>query len=89
MKGKFVLAFCIALIAVTCIAVTIEASVDSQQSCYVIMYTEVMRGDTWSSIANHWGMTVGTLKALNPNVRRLVTGAQLKIVVLAGCPRSS
>lgn len=88
MKGKLVLVLCVALIAATCIAVTAEASPDNQQSCYVIMYDEVQRGDTWSSIANHWGLTVGTLKALNPNVKRLAIGTQLKIVVLAGCPRS-
>ena len=53
-------------------------------SCYVIMYTTVQKGDTWQKIANHWGMTVSTLKAMNKGVR-FVPGAQLKLAVAANC----
>lgn len=56
------------------------------QSCYIISYTEARQGDTWRAIANHWGMTVGTLRAMNRGVR-LVEGAQIKIAVWVGCPR--
>jgi len=61
------------------------------QSCYVIMYTEVVRGDTWHSIAAHWGMTTATLKAMNRDVAQRrgqpVPGSMLKIAVWVGCPR--
>jgi hypothetical protein len=60
------------------------------QSCYVIMYTEAMRGDTWLSIATHWGMTTATLKAMNRDVIQKrgqpVLESMLKIAVWAGCP---
>lgn len=72
--------------AITGIVAIIESS-PLEQSCYVIMYTEVMSGDTWQSIAAHWGMTVSALRAMNKGTK-LIPGAQIKIAVLAGCPRN-
>lgn len=73
------------IVGVTIASDTVEsASLD--QSCYVFVFTEVRVGDTWRSIANHWGMAVSVLKAMNKGVR-LVEGAQVKVAALAGCPR--
>lgn len=58
----------------------------SSQSCYVIGFTEVKAGDTWQKIANHFEMSVSTLKAMNRNVK-FVLGAQLKVPMWVGCPR--
>lgn len=85
-----VLVVIVGMIALGVIALLVTAdnaeSAPLEQSCYVIMYTEAMKGDTWRSIADHWSMTVSTLKAMNKGVR-LVEGAQIKLAVLAGCPR--
>jgi hypothetical protein len=55
-------------------------------SCYVIGYTEAKQLDTWKTIADHFGMSVSTLKAMNRGVR-LVPGAMIKVAMWTGCPR--
>ena len=88
--GLVVLVAIVGLIALGVVALLVVSenaeSAPLDQSCYVIMFAEVLEDDTWRSIANHWGMTVSTLRAMNKGVR-LVEGAQVKIAVLAGCPR--
>lgn len=87
--GLVVLVAIVGLIALCVALLVVSSNAESaplDQSCYVIMFTEVLEGDTWRSIANHWGMMVSTLRAMNSGVR-LVEGAQVKIAVLAGCPR--
>ena len=67
-----------------------ESAPLGQQSCYVIMYTVAQSGDTWQSIANHWGMSASTLKAMNPTIkvpywRSIPVGTSIKLAVWAGC----
>jgi len=80
-------------IVIMAIAVTLSDYAESallEQSCYVIMYTEAQIGDTWYSIANHWGMSASTLKAMNPTIkvpywRSIPVGTSIKLAVWAGC----
>jgi hypothetical protein len=75
------------LIAILANFVPIAADDAEGYSCYVIMYTTALKNDTWQKIANHWGMQVATLKAMNRGIK-LVEGASIKIAVWTGCPRS-
>lgn len=87
MKTKIV----VAVLMIALVALLLLPATSSAQSCYAIMYTEVLSGDTWSSIASHWGMTVSTLKAMNKDVPQRwfqpIPGSMLKIAVFVGCPK--
>ena len=62
-----------------------------EQSCYGVMLTEVLPGDTWQSIAKHWAVHVRTLKDMNRNTpqikRQPAPGVFLRVPVFIGCPR--
>lgn len=82
------------IIAIGVVALlTVANSAESaplEQSCYVISYTESRSGDTWYSIADHWGMTASTLKAMNPTIkvpywRSIPVGTTIKLAVWVGC----
>ena len=80
----------ILLILALAIPVTVSAAPETQ-SCYGVMLTEVLPGDTWQSIAKHWQVDVRTLKDMNrntPQIRRQpVPGVFLRVPVFIGCPR--
>lgn len=76
------------------LALTIPATASAApeaQSCYAIMLTEVLPGDTWRSVARHWLVDVRVLKDMNRNVpqvrRQPVPGTMLRVPVFIGCPR--
>lgn len=84
-KGKALLL----LLTVVVLFAALPQDVDAQRRpvCYVFGYVEAREGDTWISIANHFGMTVSTLKAINPKGTKVVKGASIKVLVWIGCPR--
>lgn len=80
----------IVLILALAIPTSVSATQDTQ-SCYVIMLTEVLSGDTWQSVARHWLVDVRVLKDMNRSVpqvkRQPVPGTMLRVPVFIGCPR--
>lgn len=80
----------ILLILALAIPATVNVTPEAQ-SCYAIMLTEVLPGDTWQSIAKHWAVHVRTLKDMNRNTpqikRQPAPGVFLRVPVFIGCPR--
>ena len=80
----------ILFILVFTVPATVSAAPEAQ-SCYGIMLTEVLPGDTWQSIAKHWEVDVRTLKDMNKNApqikRQPAPGVFLRVPVFIGCPR--
>lgn len=84
LAGLYVLSIVVVVIVVLLLPAPAEA-----QSCYAIGYMEARKGDTWRAIANHFGMSVSTLKAMNPTVRAsfwgvIPVGTSIKVALWVG-----